>query len=762
MFLVSLAACTDGDPGSGPDKADETGRVCVQPAVHPNTVMARLLGDQPGAVADGAVVINNYTAWPAYDPGASTAPLDSGAVATIDDRDEARANLASRFGNCAPDIEDHIAEAKPNVYIYFTGFGGADQNNSLVGQGAILKWFNDRDPNALIFSINWNCAGSADPWCGDNTDALAAKDSDPHVESMVRAIDVIVPQIASDEVAAQVRGVVDQLSQQQRGYDSALSHSMWLAARLIDQLLVAEVGDIRIAGYSMGAHAAARLLIQDFSDGPEVGFEWSRNACSDGGNHCTVAELGQVEWSMAMGLSGWSHALQTENRANRDQFENGGLFRAGDAAYGGKLVVLNRRMDPTSNADDTFQRGFNDILFGDYNHYSHDYTLPLFVQSPFLRALDAYVESSSSTGSAEMGIYYDNAGLVDFDDCPDSGSCEAGTGYLAHEINRSHAKNDIPRVSVDTVDGVPHAQSDNNRAATFASAGTEPIALRSFDQEDLRGGVEMYFRPQFGVSEAGLHGLFSYGSCQGSDDDLMPSARIEDGALVFEMTYQDELFRAEVDAASAGLADGKWTHLAFTWELPVESLTVPHESAGDLAAALPGMIADLTEHQVALVLATGLRKPSATSYKRQSGAGTMKIFVNGTPAAESVLGRADSARECLRAADVLSEHRYDVNGESYPAFGKYARYDVATGDIVAFSPQQVVGTKCKAYRVRNDNVFFGCSKSDTANAGGDMDDIVLVWGPGRESYDNVGSDGAPALWPLGVDYDSQPLRIGAE
>jgi hypothetical protein len=788
-LAASLTACSVDSGGPEPDEDGAGGKsddadaaaspVCQHTATFPSSVLADALRDKPGAIdPSGTPIISNYTAWPSYDPTSKSARMDPNVTRRIDDPDEALANIATTFGDCNDAVAEHIRTAKPNVYIYFTGFGAADQNNSVIGEGSVLRWINERDPNALIFSINWNCAASNDPFCGRNTKAIAATDASPHVKSMNRAIDTIVPQIASKEVATQLKASIAGFGQQQQGYDSAHSHSMQLAAQLIDQLLVADagkdgesrIGDIRIAGYSMGAHSAAQLLVQDFSTDGSGGFQWSRKACRDGGDRCTVAELDKVKWSLAMGLSGWSDALRGENRFDADglpgvdpeeraQLENGGLFRVGASKYAGKLAVLNRRMDPTSNSDDTFQRGFLDIFFGDYNHYSHDYALPLFIDDGFVRALDAFLESGAAKGSREMGIVYDNAGRVDFDACPVDGTCEAGTGYVAHEANRSHAVLDVPTVNVRTVDGVDHPEKAVDRAASLRE-GDQPIALRTFDQEDLRGGVELYLRPHYDPSAAGLHGVFSYGTCEGSDEELMPSAFVEDGKLVFEMTWQGERFAATVDAAQAGLAKDAWTHLAFTWELPVESLSVPHESAADLAAALPRMAPDLQKHKVALVLATGLQKPLATTYKRQKGVGSMRIFVNGEPVVEAELGTADSSRECLAARDVLTTERFDVNGVEFPAFVPYARYDGQSGDVVAFSPDQVLGTKCKAYRVRNEEAFFGCAQSEAVNADADMDDITLVWGPGRTDYEDIDHDtGEPVTWPIGVAYDDTPLKL---
>jgi len=794
VALMLAGACGDtsdaglegfqtGDKNSGGGKADDLGEldplssaVCLQKAAHASTVLADALADSPGAIDNGAPVIANYTAWPVYDPFADEPTMPADVTRQIDDPADARQNIASRFNACETDILGHLETAKPNVYIYFSGFGGAAQNNSLIGQGAMLRWINDRDPNALIFSINWNCSASEDEFCGRNTAALAAAQGDAHVDAMNRAIDVIVPQIADPALADSLKDSIGQFGLQQQGYDSAHSHSMWLAARLIDQLLVADegdggaslLGDIHVLGYSMGAHSAAQLMVQDFTEDGSGGFEWSRNACDDGSDQCTVAALPKVKWSLAMGLSGWSHALRSHNGldggnpvalADREQYENGGLFRVDHPAYERKLAVLNRRMDPTGNSDDTYQRGFLDIFFADYNHYSHDYDLPLFVEVGFIRVLDAFLENRDAKGVQELGITTDNASKLDFDECELGTTCAAGTDYVAHLENRSHAVLDIPTAKVVTTDGVVHRDNNNNVAADL-SDGNDPIVVRTFDQEDLRGGVELYLRPHYDVAAGGLHGVFSYGSCEGSDDALMPSAFVEDGDLVLQMNYNGKTFEVRTDAAEAGLSQGAWSHVAFNWELPVESLTVQHDSDADLGAQLPGMIEDLTEHQVALVLATGLTKPLATTYKRQRGEGSMTIFVNGEAVAVAALGDADSARECLSAADVLSPEAYEVNGVEFDAFNPYAGYDATQGDIVAFSASQVLGTKCKAYRVRNEQAFFGCAQSRGVNADADMDDIMLVWGPGRTEFDNIDhTTGAPTLWPIGVEYSAERFRV---
>lgn len=756
-LCVVLAACVGEDVGSDTGFATE-GVVCSNPAAYPNAVLDDALRDQAGALdSDGHAILTNFTAWPVYDPGSQTAAIDASVVEPRTDPAAARSNVASRFGSsCQARVDEHLRTAKPNVYIYFTGYGGADQNNSVIDEAAILRWINERDPAGLIFSINWNCAASQDPWCKKNTERLAVTPQAPEYRAMTQALETLVP-----SAAPQLLQVIAGMAQQQQGYDSALSHAMWLAARLIDQLLVADhgskLGDIRILGYSMGAHAAAQLLVQDFTDDDSKGYRWTRPQCAGGGEVCTVAELEKVKWSLAMGLSGWSHALQryngfdaqgspTRDAAERAQYQNGGLFRVRDPLYKGKLNVLNRRMDPTGNSDDTFQRGLNDILFADYNHYSHDYSLPLFIQHGFRRVLDAFLESDHVEDIPEIGIVYDAGGLVDFDDCPASGTCNASTNYLAHKVNRSHQNLGIPRTeAVPTVEGVAHRDRSNNRAARFTGGGA-PISIRTFDQEDLRGGVELYFRPRFDPASSGMRGLFSYGGCGGSDEDLMPQAYFEDGRLLFAMSYQDERYEAAADVGH--LPRDEWAHLAFTWELPVESLGHPPSPAG------------LQQYQAALAMAAGLRKPLPTTYKRQKGEGWLRIYLNAKLVAEAPLGTASSVRECLKAAEVLSTEPYKVASATFPPYMPYARYDAQAGDTVALSPTQILGTKCKAYRVRNTLAYFGCARSNDVTAEGDMDDILVVYGPGRSAYDNVeAGTGKPANWPIGVTYDKTPLRL---
>jgi hypothetical protein len=258
--------------------------------------------------------------------------------------------------------------------------------------------------------------------------------------------------------------------------------------------------------------------------------------------------------------------------------------------------------------------------------------------------------------------------------------------------------------------------------------------------------VEFYFRPRFDPGDGARHGLFSYGSCAGSQDDLMPQAYVEDGQLVLTMSYQGEQY--EVAVAAAGMARDEWAHLAFTWELPVVSLSHP--------ASPPA----LQQHQAALAMAAGIRKAQPTTYKQQQGEGYLRIYVNAELAAEAALGTSSSSRGCLKASEVLSTESYKVGSATYPPYLPYARYEAPSGDMVALSQSQVLGTKCKAYRVRNTQAFFGCAGSEAVSAEGDMDDILIVYGPGRTQYENVKrGSGAPQNWPLGQSYDAEPLRL---
>ncbi len=170
----------------------------------------------------------------------------------------------------------------------------------------------------------------------------------------------------------------------------------------------------------------------------------------------------------------------------------------------------------------------------------------------------------------------------------------------------------------------------------------------------------------------------------------------------------------------------------------------------------PSLSSDIDRYGRALILATGLRRALPTTFQRQEGQGTLRIYANGALVAEAPLGSPQSRRDCLARAAVLGGETYDVNGERYPAFSPYAHYE---SDAVSAGPLGF-GTMCKAYRVRNTKAVFGCAQSEGVNAEADMDDITLVWGPGRTRYENVDRrTGAPTIWPIGPSYDARPLVV---
>jgi hypothetical protein len=745
-----LAACSRSAETDAESVESEVGTVpavCSLASSGPFSSYATVMRQdgEADAVSGGTPKIANYTSWPTYDRnvGWSTAKYDASIVAARTSVDDARKNLASRFEkqpDCVPKMEEHLATKKPNVYVYFTGYGSPTQQNALNDQPALMRWINKRDPKALIFSVNWSCPESHDTWCKENGARLAVTAAAPEYQHMMARVNAALagmPDGQRQAAAAQFEGLLSQTAAKNGDYNEGLSHAMQLAALLIDQVLVADIGDVRVLGYSMGAHAASQLMIQDFV-GDGKGFKWTApGACDDGTDTCTVAHLKKVKWSLGLGVSGWSDGLRAynTNRSAEDvaQHWNGGLLRLEDERFNGKSNVFNRRMDPTGNSNDIFERGFNNVIFQEYNHVSHDYAMPVFTSAGFDRMLDAFLEAPSGVkDSVELGAYYDNAGLVDFDDCREPGAaCAARTNYLDH-ANGSHPADTIPLVEVKTTDGVPHPDRTNNRAVSFVDTGA-PIALRTFDQEDLRGGVELYYRPQFDTAAVETHGLFSYGACEGSEEDLMPQAYVENGNIVFAMRYLGQEYKASLPVADpkVKLEKGKWTHLAFTWELPVVAMP-------SLPERLPGYVG---KYGQSFIVASGLKDAPPTTYRRQEGAGQLRVFANGKLAASAPLGAADSQRDCLDRASV-------VGSSTYNPYGGY------TTDAAAV----VSGTICKAYRVRNTQAFFGCAKSRAA--AGDMDDLTLIWGPGRTAYDNVDPEtGAPRAWPIGVPYTNKPFVV---
>jgi hypothetical protein len=213
---------------------------------------------------------------------------------------------------------------------------------------------------------------------------------------------------------------------------------------------------------------------------------------------------------------------------------------------------------------------------------------------------------------------------------------------------------------------------------------------------------------------------------------------------VFSMSYGGQRYSASAPLSATKLKKGAWTHLAFGWDLPVVSIADPSR---------PDFQANVAKYGPALVLAAGLTKPSPSTFQRQQGQGKLMIYANGKLVASSPLGSAASQRDCLASGDVVGTRQYDADGEAYPPFSPYASYD---NSPVSNGVEMGLGTLCKAYRVRNEQAFFGCAQSSSGvNADADMDDITLIWGPGRTKFDDVGEGGAPKLWPIGSSYGSK-------
>lgn len=668
----------------------------------------------------------------------------------------ARNLIASFFGpTCQAKIAQHLATAKPNVYVYFTGYGDARQNNARVDEGQLMQWINRRDPKAVILSISWDCAAAAAagrPWCAQKAEQIALKNTDAPWVAMDRAFEVL----AGGEGMKMSATLAQFATGYQAGYNSALAHSLEVATHVINHVLVADsgapIGHINVIGYSMGAHAAADLLINDYRNG---GFKWdAAGACETSGDTCKVAALKKLHWSLALGLSGWSHALTTHNQgraeADRDQYGNGGFLRIRDAAYRKKLNVFNRRMDPTSNSDDTFQRAVGDVILGEYNHYSHDYSLPLFGQTSFVRELDAFLEAAEPRNVPEAGIVYDGAARVDFENCTGS-VCAPSTNYLAHQVNRSHGNIAIMQTGTVTKgEGIAELTMAGKAGGSFGGA-SPPMVLYSLDQEDLRGAVEMYYKPN-GDPSSGERVLFSYGACDASNQDLMPRATLSNGKLELAVRYGDKEYKASVDAAEAGLAAGKYSHLSFAWDMPTATFAVPHTSNADLQSKKARVQPHITKFGKSVILATGLQRPGPTTFREQRGVGKLTIHVNGKVKAEAALGNSASKRDCLMSAQVLNDVNYPVgNGTTYPPHLPYANYVKGQGDVVTLGPGMELGTKCKAFKIRNTQVYVGCS------ADGMMDNVALIFGPGRTAFDDVSDDGQPKRWSMGVDYGMEPF-----
>src|SRR5207253_2495936 len=139
------------------------------------------------------------------------------------------------------------------------------------------------------------------------------------------------------------------------------------------------------------------------------------------------------------------------------------------------------------------------------------------------------------------------------------------------------------------------------------------------------------------LASTGTHGLFSYGSCQGSNDELMPQAYVQNGELVAEIKYQGKPYRAVVDqrTLTTKAENGKWAHISVGWDIK----TKPFAELSDKAGLK-------TTYGDGYFYAVGLLKPPRTSMRKQLGIGTLKIWVNGHEEVSTDIGDETTHRDC--------------------------------------------------------------------------------------------------------------------
>ena len=686
-------------------------------------------------------------------------------------------------------LENGLNNQPVDIYIYFAGYGGEVQANNTTSDHYVLRWINQRDPNSLIIGVGWNCAAAEAAgfdFCGKRATVINnSASSDP----VFKLLSKTTGDFFSGGNEAAAAGVIKQQSAQNGGYNRSVSYAMDSTIRLIDHILMAskkgKIGTIHTVGYSGGAHMAADILREDLkkdgslpADG-NTGIKWSSpGVCADGSDQCRLSGVKQFGWSLALGLSGWSHAIQKYNELDakgepsaaavkrRAQYRNGGFLVPPHADYAGKLRVINRKMDPTGNADDQLQRGFNDILLSDYNHVSHDYSLPLFDHKVVVQAMDAWLDAPTAKSVPELGIIADLAADVNFDDCKDK-TCKPSTQYLAHKSNRQHQFIHIFKSpsEVNVTDGIATPGSAVSKAVSFRGATAKPMVLHTFDQEDLRGSVEFWYRPS--TDNKTKKSLFTYAKCGATPGELMPRAFIDGKTLVFENYYRDspssavKKYEAKVDLAGSRIASqfakGKWVHFSFSWELPVRPLKptpdvndvtdiMENKAMHDKKGGTPVFLAG----NPLLAFSAGLKNTQPSSFLYQKGVGKLKIFVNGKEAATADFGSANSARECLFAKDVVSKVDYFAG---YPPYIPYNNYNAATE--TATLNAQISGQLCKAYKVPNNPVTFGCGLKAAVSAEGDMDLVRIVFGEGRTEFGDVSTDGKVKAWDVGKDYSSK-------
>jgi hypothetical protein len=338
---------------------------------------------------------------------------------------------------------------------------------------------------------------------------------------------------------------------------------------------------------------------------------------------------------------------------------------------------------------------------------------------------------------------------------------------LAHKSNRQHQFIHIYKSpsEVNITDGIETPGSAISKAVSFRGANAKPMVLHTFDQEDLRGSVEFWYRPS--TDNKSKKSLFTYAKCGAKPGELMPRAFIDGKTLVFENYYRDDpsgsvkKYEAKVDLANSTIASsfakGKWVHFAFSWNLPIHPLKpttdvndvneiMENKAMHDKKGGTPAFAAS----NPLLAFTAGLKNTQPSSFLYQKGMGKLQIHVNGKQVATADFGTDNSARECLFAKDVVSKVNYFAG---YPPYIPYNNYSADT-ETAALNPQ-ISGQLCKAFKVPNIPVTFGCALKDAVTAEGDMDIVRIVFGEGRSEFGDVSPDGKVKAWDVGRDYSSK-------
>jgi hypothetical protein len=650
------------------------------------------------------------------------------------DADHAATTMANFFDpSCQPAMKDYILTKKPNLYIYVTGFGGAEQENRLVAQPEVLKWIEKKDPGALVISISWSCDGIAAqfPWCKKKAAELTAeqKRRDPEIYKKFGSALNFTGSGGQAPAILEAQG-----GQSQTAYNEALYAAIYSSAHIINLAQVIGLGGVYAVGYSMGAHAAADLLVSDFD------FAWSKS-----GQKTSVANLEIFKGSLALGLAGWSDAMfrysEKFTPKKFGQYLNGGLLRIEDPIYNNKLVVLNRRSDPTSSATDAVQRGLNDVFFADYNYYAHDYSMPLFNNPGLLKTLEDFINNPRAKSAEELGIVWDSSAFLEFDDCAIPGPCSPSTNFMVKKSFRRPPGQIALGTPVNITDGFSTTPGVTGTAVDFRGSQSKPLTINSMDQQDLRGAVELHFRPDFSVSNnQELRHLFSYGRCTDKtshSNELEPIVVIKGQEIIFQIAYLGKLYELREPLQNLSLREKQWTHLSFYWDLPV-SLIESNQT-------------NIQKFKTPLGLATGMRFPPPTSYLEQKGIGEFGIVVNGDyeKRLSRKLGEQNARRDCLEIDEVLRGGSYEsgLGDGTYDPHIPYSRYSQPTGGTGdSVNAAGVTGQRCKAFRIRNLPVNFGCSFG-TQSPDSSMDNIVLINGQPRVKFDNIDRDtGALKSW----------------